>query len=155
MRRTESTEKSVYPPVEKIGVLILTPETGGSFRQCRENSHMRKNKKIGGVEVAEKKSDILKSVREQLEKKEADISVFNDLLDDYMALYDIKKLLKTDIKKRGVSYETTSASGNATIIKQNQSVKDLVAVNKQMLMILDKLGLTTEKTIKDESDEKL
>lgn len=105
--------------------------------------------------MAEKKSDILKSLREQLEKKEADISVFNDLLDDYMALYDIKKLLKMDVKKRGVSYETTSASGNATIIKQNQSVKDLVAVNKQMLMILDKLGLTTEKTIKDESDEKL
>ena len=79
-----------------------------------------------------------------------------DLLDDYMALYDIKKKLKADIKKRGVSYETTSASGKATISKnENQSVKDLVAVNKQMLMILDKLGLTTEKTIKDDDDEKL
>ena len=35
-----------------------------------------------------------------------------------------------------------------------QSVKDLVAVNKQMLMILDKLGLTTEKTIRDDDDDK-
>ena len=76
-----------------------------------------------------------------------------DLIDDYMALYDIKKKLKTDIKKRGVSYEAQSASGKATIIKQNQSVKDLVAVNKQMLMILDKLGLTTEKTIRDDDDD--
>lgn len=105
--------------------------------------------------MAEKKGDILKSLKEQLRKKQADISVFSDLLDDYMALYDIKKKLRADIKKRGVSYETQSASGKATIIKQNQSVKDLVAVNKQMLMILEKLGLTTEKTIKDDDDEKL
>lgn len=105
--------------------------------------------------MAEKKSDILKSLQEQLEKKEADISVFSDLLDDYMSLYDIKKKLKSDIKKRGVSYETPSASGKTMIIKQNQSVKDLVAVNKQMLMILDKLGLTTEKTIKNDGNEKL
>lgn len=105
--------------------------------------------------MAEKKGDILKSLQQQLVKKQADISVFSDLLDDYMALYDIKKKLRADIKKRGVSYETTSASGQATIVKQNQSVKDLVAVNKQMLMILDKLGLTTDKTIKDDDDEKL
>lgn len=105
--------------------------------------------------MAQKKSDILESLISQLEKKQADISCFLDLIDDYMALYDIEKKLKTDIKKRGVSYETQSASGKATIIKQNQSVKDLVAVSKQMLMILDKLGLTTEKTIRDDDDDKL
>lgn len=105
--------------------------------------------------MAEKRGDILKSLQEQLAKKQADISVFSDLIDDYMGLYDIKKKLRTDIKKRGVSYETTSASGKSTIVKQNQSVKDLVAVNKQMLMILDKMGLTTDKTIKDDEDDKL
>lgn len=105
--------------------------------------------------MAEKKGDILKSLQEQLRKKQADISVFNDLLDDYMALYDIKKKLKTDIRKRGVSYKTASASGKATIVKQNQSVKDLVVVNKQMLMILDKMQLTTGQTIKDDEDDKL
>lgn len=133
----------------------MSLETGGWPRQIRENSRVIKNKKIGGGKVAQKKGDILESLISQLERKQADISCFLDLLDDYMALYDIKKKLKTDIKKRGVSYETTSASGKATIVKQNQSVKDLVAVNKQMLMILDKLGLTTEKTIKDDDDEKL
>ena len=40
-------------------------------------------------------------------------------------------------------------------MKQNQSVKDLVAVSKQMLTILDKLELTTDKTIKDDGDDKL
>lgn len=64
--------------------------------------------------MAEKKADILESLKEQLRKKQADISVFKDLLDDYMTLYDVKKKLKTDIKKRGVTFETTSASGKAT-----------------------------------------
>ncbi len=105
--------------------------------------------------MAERKGDILKSLQDQLRRKQADISVFSDLLDDYMTLYDVKKKLKTDIKKRGVSYETTSASGKAKIIKQNQSVKDLVAVNKQMLLILEKLGLTTDKTVKEDDDDKL
>lgn len=105
--------------------------------------------------MVQKKGDILESLVLQLKKKQADISCFLDLLDDYMALYDIKKKLKADIKKRGVSYETTSASGKANIIKQNQSVKDLVAVNKQMLMILDKLELTTGQTIKEDIDDKL
>ncbi len=105
--------------------------------------------------MAEKKGDILQSLQDQLKKKQADISVFSDLLDDYMALYDAKKRLKTDIRKRGVSYETSSASGKAMIVKQNQSVKDLVAVNKQMLLILEKLGLTTDKVIKGDTDDKL
>ena len=105
--------------------------------------------------MAEKKADILESLKEQLRKKQADISVFNDLLDDYMTLYDVKNKLKTDIKKRGVTFEAMSASGKAKIIKQNQSVKDLVAINKQMLMILDKLGLTTKETIKGDDDDEL
>lgn len=121
----------------------------------RKVAHDEKNKKIGGEKMAEKKADILESLKEQLRKKQADISVFKDLLDDYMTLYDVKKKLKTDIKKRGVTFETTSASGKATIVKQNQSVKDLVAVNKQMLMILDKLELTTKETIKGDDDDEL
>ena len=48
-----------------------------------------------------------------------------------------------DIKTRGVSYETLSASG-VPIMKQNQSIKDLVAVEKQMLSILKEMGLTTD-----------
>lgn len=42
-----------------------------------------------------------------------------------------------------MSYETTSASG-FKIIKQNQSVKDLVAVEKQMMAMLKEMGLTTD-----------
>lgn len=143
------------PPVGKFAIFGGRPETGGWPRQIREKSRMMKNKKIGVKKWPKKKRIYLESLKEQLRKKQADISVFNDLLDDYMTLYDVKKKLKTDIKKRGVTYETMSASGKAKIVKQNQSVKDLVAVNKQMLMILDKLELTTKETIKGDDDEEL
>lgn len=92
---------------------------------------------------APSKTKIKESLIKQLEVKSANIAHFNDLICDYMTLYDTKKMLKSDIKKRGVSYETQSASGYK-ITKQNQSVKDLLAVEKQMLAILRELGLTTD-----------
>lgn len=89
------------------------------------------------------KAQIKYSLIKQLETKGANVAHFIDLIYDYLELYDTKKKLQTDIKKRGVSYETTSASGYE-IIKQNQSVKDVVAVEKQMLSILKEMGLTTD-----------
>ncbi len=93
---------------------------------------------------APSKAKIKESLIKQLEVKGANVPHFNDMICDYMILYDTKKALQKDIKKRGVSFETTSASG-FQIIKQNQSVKDLVAVEKQMQSMLKELGLTTDK----------
>lgn len=101
-----------------------------------------------------KKIKIQESLEYQLEKKGAKIECFQDLICDYMNLYDIKNALQKDIKKRGISYETTSASGYK-IIKQNQSVKDLVAIGKQMLLILDKLGLTTKEVVGEGDEDEL
>lgn len=92
---------------------------------------------------APSRGKIKESLIKQLETKGANVAHFNDIICDYMVLYDTKKALQKDIKDRGVSYETTSASG-FNIIKQNQSVKDLVAVEKQMISILKELGLTTD-----------
>lgn len=104
---------------------------------------------------APSKTKIKESLIKQLEVKNANIPHFNDLICDYMVLYDTKKALQKDIKDRGVSFETTSASGYK-ITKQNQSVKDLVAVEKQMLMILKEMGLTTDApTGKENVDEDL
>lgn len=103
---------------------------------------------------APNKRKIQESLELQLCKKGVNIECFQDLICDYMNLYDIKKELQKDVKKRGVSYETTSASGYP-IVKQNQSVKDLVAVGKQMLLILDKLELTTGEIILDGDDDEL
>lgn len=92
---------------------------------------------------APSKAKIKESLIKQLEVKNANVAHFMDLICDYMVLYDTKKALQKDIKKRGVSYETMSASG-FKIIKQNQSVKDLVAVEKQMMAMLKEMGLTTD-----------
>ena len=89
------------------------------------------------------KAQIKESLIKQLETKGANVAHFIDLIYDYLELYETKKKLQTDIKKRGVSYKTTSARGYE-IIKQNQSVKDVVAVEKQMLSILKEMGLTTD-----------
>lgn len=92
---------------------------------------------------APSKAKIKESLIKQLEVKNANVAHFMDLICDYMVLYDTKKALQKDIKKRGVSYETSSASG-FPITKQNQSVKDLVAVEKQMMVMLKEMGLTTD-----------
>lgn len=94
-------------------------------------------------ERAPTKTKIKESLIRQLDAKNANVPHFYDLILDYLELYDVKKALQKDIRKRGVSYETTSANG-FEIIKQNQSVKDLNAVEKQMLSMLKEMGLTTD-----------
>lgn len=89
------------------------------------------------------KEKIRVSMMKQLEIKGAKVAHFEDLINDYLFLFDTKKMLQKDIKTRGVSYKTTSANG-FEIEKQNQSVKDLVAVEKQMVSLLKELGLTTD-----------
>ena len=96
-----------------------------------------------GRKTKPKKAEIEASLIRQLEAKNAKIPHFSDLIADYMAFWELKRKLQADIRKRGVSYETRSAAG-VMIVKQNQSVKDLVAVNKQMLSLLAQLGLTTD-----------
>ena len=92
---------------------------------------------------APSKAKIKESLIKQLEVKNANVAHFYDLICDYLVLYDTKKALQKDIKKRGISYKTLSASG-VQITKQNQSVKDLVAVEKQMMAMLKEMGLTTD-----------
>lgn len=99
------------------------------------------------------RAKIQNSLLKQLETKNAKVAHFEDLIYDYLFLYDTKMMLQKDIKSRGVSYKTTSANGYE-ITKQNQSVKDLVAVEKQMSALLKELGLTTdEPTGEEDIDE--
>lgn len=107
---------------------------------------MIKNKKVGDNMAKARrpsKAKIKESLIKQLETKGANVPHFIDLIFDYLELYDTKIKLQKDINERGVAYETTSANGYK-IIKQNQSVKDVVAVEKQMLSMLREMGLTTD-----------
>lgn len=133
-------------------------DNGGGRRQNRDFSRMIKNKKVGDGMAGKKppsRAKILNSLMKQLEAKGAKVAHFEDLIYDYLFLYDTKIMLQKDIKDRGVAYETTSANG-FKITKQNQSVKDLVAIEKQMSGLLKELGLTTDEPTGEESaDEDL
>ncbi|MDL2318212.1 P27 family phage terminase small subunit [Eubacteriales bacterium OttesenSCG-928-A19] len=87
---------------------------------------------------------IKKSLLAQLEAKGASQPHFIDLTMDYMRLWKVKELLVADILERGVSYDDFSSTGTR-MMKNNPSVKELQATNRQMLSILRELGLTTDK----------
>ena len=100
------------------------------------------------------RAKLRKSLIEQLCGKRKPPAHYSDLVDDYLNLWETKELLQANIKEKGISYETLSASG-VPIVKQNPSTKEIVMVNRQMLSLLKELGLTTGKLTshKDDDDE--
>ncbi|HDR4948983.1 TPA: hypothetical protein QCR51_005632 [Bacillus cereus] len=70
---------------------------------------------------------------------------FLDLVEDYMALWDIKNNLIADIKERGVS--VLGANG---FLKKNDSINELNKTGVHMMKILNELGL---KTVSEDDDD--
>lgn len=95
---------------------------------------------------------IKESLIKQLKDKNANVEHFLSLIDDYIWYWNQEKEMQKDIKNRGFSFETTSASGYK-IEKENPSVKNAVTYNKQKLAILKELGLSTSNVISDDEDE--
>ncbi|AQX55913.1 P27 family phage terminase small subunit [Priestia flexa] len=96
------------------------------------------------------KTTIRKSLLEQLENRGFSGEVYKDLVNDYMNLWDNKNALQKDIKERGVVFKDRSSVG-VEMYKNNPSVKDQLAVNKQMLQILKDLSLNIP--VEDDEDE--
>lgn len=88
----------------------------------------------------------------QLERNGAVGAHFEDLVDDYMALWDAKNKLIKDIKKRGVVTEYNNGGGQSGV-KRNDSVTDLIKVNAQMSKLLQALNLTTNNTVAKDNNE--
>lgn len=102
--------------------------------------------------ASSKKSIIRQSLVEQLTIRKVDQAAFIDLIDDYMSLWETKKALVVDIKRRGVVINGPSSTG---IIRDmnNPSVKELLGVNRQMLAIIKELGLTPDQVVSGDDDE--
>lgn len=98
------------------------------------------------------KTRVKNSLIEQLTQMGANIPFFEDLVEDYMCLWDVKNGLQKDIKERGVTYIDVSSVG-VEMMKNNPSTKELTMVNRQMLSILEKLGLSTDKCKIEDDDE--
>lgn len=88
-----------------------------------------------------KKADIEASIYKQLELNGAsDVAVYTDMVANYMRLYDIKEKLQADIKKRGVKVEMEMSTKVKKIVT-NESIKDIMDVQSQMMSILDRLRI--------------
>lgn len=87
-----------------------------------------------------KKSDIKQDLIDQLERRGVYGSHYLDLINDYLALWDIKNALIKDIKERGVTTQYQNGKEQWGY-KKNDSIAELTKTNAQMLKILSELGL--------------
>lgn len=89
--------------------------------------------------AAKKRATVRKNVRktllEQLKRRGADIALFEDQVEDYMAMWDLKEALIEDIRETGLR----TVDG-----KDNASPKQLPIVNRQMLALLKTLKIAPD-----------
>lgn len=98
-----------------------------------------------------KKTQIKQELIDQLERQGIYGQHYLDLINDYMALWEVKNALIKDIKERGVSVKYQNGA-NQWGHKKNDSVSELVKVNGQMLKILNELGLKATNFEADDDD---
>jgi len=83
-----------------------------------------------------KRNKIENAIIERLEEKNLYKEPFADMVTRYMSMWETCILLEEDIKMRGVQVDTEKG------FKKNDSVALLTTTNKQMLSLLDKLGIS-------------
>ena len=76
---------------------------------------------------------------------------YEDLVNDYMELWNIKNNLIKDIKERGVAVKWTNGKQHG--VKKNDSISELNKTNAQMLKILSELGLKPSPKASDDYDD--
>lgn len=101
------------------------------------------------------RSKIEAAIVEQLKEKQVyKFAHYQDLVNDYMKLWDIKNMLQEDIEDRGVAIEWRN-SDTQYGHKKNDSVSELLKVHTQMLKILYDLGIRASDLKVVEPDEGL
>ena len=86
------------------------------------------------------KTEIKESLLEQLRLQNKTSDFYLDLVSDYMDYWSLKKKLITDIRKKGIRYETVNGNG-IEVEKPNGSVTNLPKITTAMLKILNDLNL--------------
>ena len=80
------------------------------------------------------------SLIRQLELRGMKADFYMDMIDDYVYYWSLKKKLITDIRAKGLRYETINGNG-VTVEKANESVVNLQKTTATMLKILADLKL--------------
>ena len=95
---------------------------------------------------------IYKSLKEQLEFADNYNDYTEDLLRDYITMYDTKCMLAQDIEDRGVSLDYDNGGGQKGS-KSNPSIDLMNRTNAQMVRLLDALGLKPSKMLSKSPDD--
>lgn len=98
------------------------------------------------------REQIKNDLTEQLERNGTVGQFYQDLILDYMKLWDVKNMLIEDIDERGAVVDYVSNTGQANK-KKNDSVTDLIKVNDRMIKLLDAIGITPTQVDGDANDE--
>lgn len=136
---------------EKYNVSINTVKSWKRRLNWQRETNPKKGAKLQEVQELAKaiKGDLLN----QLKGNEIYGKHYEDLVNDYIALWDIKNRLIQDIKERGVSVEWNN--GKQTGMKKNDSISELNKTSAQMLKILSELGLkpSPKEPLEDDDNE--
>lgn len=96
------------------------------------------------------------NIRKELKEQLANIGKANsatyELVEDYIRFYNLQDDLFTDIKKRGSVVSVVNGNG-FEVVKQNESVQNVLKVNTQMLKIISELGIKEPIVIAKDSDD--
>ncbi|MGL5245695.1 MAG: P27 family phage terminase small subunit [Sarcina sp.] len=118
------------------------------YKWEREDAHTDAH-----IDAHNKKSvqeEIKEDLLNQLESNGVYGKHYEDLINDYMSLWDIKNKLIADIEKRGVTVKWSN--GKQVSYKKNESIAELNKTNAQMLKILNELGLKPSPKVEDYDD---
>lgn len=100
------------------------------------------------IDLLKKREQIQNDLLDQLERNGTVGEFYVDLVNDYMAMWDVKNKLIEDIELKGVSVKYQNGEFQWGF-KKNDSVGELQRTNNQMLKIIDALGLRPSKDSKE------
>lgn len=126
----------------------MWPRLWRNFRAHVKGVSIFKNKGGGTVTQKQVKASLLEQLRLQNKTSE----FYEDLVNDYMTYWNLKKKLTTDINKKGLRYKTINGNG-IEVEKANESVVNLPKITTAMLKILNDLNLKeplSESSVEDD-----
>ncbi len=99
--------------------------------------------KIKQLKNSDRFNDLKSYLLSQLRKKNSNVPAYRELVDEYMELWIITKLLSDDINEKGIKIKWTNGKSQSGY-KRNESISEKIKATQQMLQILDKIGISPE-----------
>lgn len=110
------------------------------IENIEKNLEEIEKEKLREDEILAQKKAIKEDLQNQLTVQGKFGKHFDDMVEDYLYLVELKEKLKDDIKMNGIRYKSTGGNGFTTY-KANESCERLLKTNAEMLKILQELEL--------------